>query len=233
MTDHDHDHQHDHQHSHGDGEPDVTLEQMFTAEFWDDRYGSTEQVWSGNPNQRLVEQVTALPPGDALDVGCGEGADAIWLAERGWRVTAVDVSTVALARAARHARLAGPTVAHRISWQPVDALTWTPVADSFDLVSAQFIHLPPPDLAALLDRLGAAVRPGGTLLVVGHHPRDLATSMRRHKWPDLLLTPDQIASSLDPAVWAVTTDEPSRPATDPEGQPVTVHDAVVNAVRRA
>ena len=126
----------------------------------------------------------------------------------------------------------GADVADRITWQPVDALTWAPAPDSFDLVSAQFIHLPPTELAALLDRLGAAVRPGGTLLVVGHHPRDLATSMQRHKWPDLLLTPDQIAAGLDPAVWAITTSEPARSATDPEGATVTVHDAVVHAVRR-
>ena len=208
----------------------VDLSEMYTAQFWDERYGSTQRVWSGNPNQRLVEQVTALTPGDALDVGCGEGADAIWLAARGWRVTAVDVSTVALERAAAHAAAAGE--GHRITWQPVDALTWAPAPASYDLVSAQFIHLPPPQMPGLLERLGAAVRPGGTLLVVGHHPLDLLTTVHRPKWPDLLLTAEQIAASLDRADWAVTTAEPERPATDPDGVTAIVHDAVVVAVRR-
>jgi 2-polyprenyl-3-methyl-5-hydroxy-6-metoxy-1,4-benzoquinol methylase len=208
----------------------VELSQMYTAEFWDERYGSTDQVWSGNPNLRLVEQATPLTPGAALDVGCGEGADAIWLAGRGWRVTGVDVSTVALQRASAHAAAAG--VADRITWEPVDALTWAPAAASYDLVSAQYIHLPPPELADLLARLGAAVRPGGMLLVVGHHPLDLQTTMRAHRFPELLLAPEQIAASLDRAEWTVTTAEPERPATDLDGVTAIAHDAVVVAVRR-
>src|SRR4051794_928957 len=80
---------------------------VLTQDFWEERYRSSDQIWSGNPNPRLVEHVAELTPGTALDVGCGEGADAIWLAARGWQVTALDVSTVALARGARAAADAG------------------------------------------------------------------------------------------------------------------------------
>jgi len=88
---------------------------MFTAEYWDERYGSADSIWSGNPNPRLVSVAQELRPGVALDVGCGEGADAVWLAARGWRVTGVDVSTVALQRAERAARTAGPGLADLIT----------------------------------------------------------------------------------------------------------------------
>ena len=89
---------------------------LLTPEFWDERYRSKEQVWSGNPNPHLVEQIADIAPGTALDVGCGEGADAIWLAARGWQVTAADVSQVALDRGARFAAEAGSDVAARITW---------------------------------------------------------------------------------------------------------------------
>ena len=104
---------------------------------------AADAIWSGNPNPQLVAQVADLAPGTALDVGCGEGADAIWLAERGWRVTAVDISTVALERAAAHAAAAGEAVAdadHLAAGRP--ARPGRPAPARFDLVSAQFIHLP-------------------------------------------------------------------------------------------
>src|SRR5262245_34545887 len=117
---------------------DIDPAVLVTQAFWDDRYGSADQIWSGNPNQRLVEQTANLTPGTALEVGCGEGADAIWLAERGWQVTAVDVSTVALERAARQAARIGPDVAGRIEWQQADILAWQPTPRHFDLVTAHF-----------------------------------------------------------------------------------------------
>src|SRR5262249_42024022 len=133
----------------------------FTQEYWDDRYRSTDHLWSGQPNHQLVAQVDGLAPGAALDAGCGEGADAIWLAARGWTVTAVDVSAMALERAAGHAAAQGDEVAERISWQRQDLLVWEPEADRFDLVSAQFIHVPGDKLTSLHPRLSAARRPGG------------------------------------------------------------------------
>ncbi len=146
---------------------------LLTQEFWDARYHSAERIWSGNPSPHLVAQVADLAPGSALDVGSGEGADAIWLATRAWQVTGIDLSTVALERAAQLAAWAGQDIAERITWEQADVLSWDPAPRQFDLVSAQFMHLPRLAREALHLRLAAAVRPGGMLLIAGHHPSDL------------------------------------------------------------
>ena len=213
--------------------PPADTAALFTQEFWDARYGATDRVWSGNPNPRLVEQVAELTPGTALDVGCGEGADAIWLAARGWQMTAIDISPVALERAADQATAAGEQIAARITWQQADVLVWEPTQRQFDLVSAQYLHPPPPERDAVYRRLAAAVRPGGALLIVGHHPLDLQAPTGRERFPELLFTADEIAAVLDPTAWQIlVAAAPPRPATNPEGQPVTVHDAVLLARRR-
>lgn len=219
----------DHEHTQ---DPDTS--QMWTPEFWDERYASADAVWSRDPNPRLVEQVSGLAPGTALDVGCGEGADAIWLAGRGWQVTAIDVSSVALARAAQHAEQAGPQVASRIAWRQVDLMFGAELPGGFDLVSVQFMHVPRPVFGGLYRRIAAAVRPGGSLLVVGHHPADAQTGVRTPALTDLLFTPDQVTSVLDPGEWDLpVADVLTRQAADREGQTVTVSDTVVHAVRRA
>ena len=220
---------------HGQNGPDQTTDvaSLFTQEFWDARYASRDQLWSGNPNRRFAEEVAELEPGTALDVGCGEGADAIWLASRGWQVTAVDVSTVALERAARQATAVGAEVADRLTWRQVDLMSWDPAPEQFDLVSAQFIHLPLAERDALNQRLAAAVRPGGTLLIVGHHPSDLDTSIGRWNLPGLMFTAEEIAATLDPDVWEiVAAAAPEREERDPDGKPVTIRDAVLRARRR-
>ncbi len=220
-----------HDHTSHDDSMDVAT--LFTPEFWDARYSSSHRLWSGNPNQSFVEQVAGLAPGTALDVGCGEGADAIWLAGRGWQVTGVDVSTVALERAARWAAEAGQEIADRLTWQQADILSWDPGRPRFDLVSAQFVHLPGSAREAFHHRLAAAVRPGGTLLVVGHHPSDLETSIGRWNLPGLMVTAEEIAATLDPNDWQiVVAAAPERQATDPEGRSVTIRDAVLRAERR-
>jgi SAM-dependent methyltransferase len=206
---------------------------MLTQEFWDARYRSAAAIWSGNPNPHLVACVTDLAPGSALDVGSGEGADAIWLATRGWQVTGIDLSTVALERAARLAADAGQDIAERIRWEQADVLSWDPTPRQFDLVSAQFMHLPRPAREALHRRLSAAVRPGGTLLIVGHHPSDLETSMHRPNLPDFFFTADEVAAALSADEWqSIVAAAPERQALDPEGRAVTIRDAVLRAVRR-
>jgi len=207
--------------------------EQFDEAFWDERYRSHDALWSGNPNAHLVDQAGGLSPGTALDIGCGEGADAIWLAERGWRVTAVDLSTVALERAAAHAARVGNPVAGRISWVHADLTAWDPGPARYDLICAHYLHLRSEPRQFLFDRLAAAVGPGGTLLIVGHHPSDLQTTMPRPREPDLFFTGDDIAARLGPGGWDIVTNAAvPRTTTDPEGRPVTIHDAVVRARRR-
>jgi SAM-dependent methyltransferase len=210
-------------------EPAVRHDQAY----WDERYRSAARLWSRDPNRYLVGEASGLNPGTALDAGCGEGADAIWLASQGWRVTAVDLSHVAVERAAANAVAAGDHIAERIDWQQADLTGWDPGRDRFDLVSAQYLHLPPGEREPLFQRLAAAVRPGGTLLIAAHHPSDLHTTIRRPNQPELFFTGDEIVAALDPAVWEIVTNAaPERTATDPEGRSVTIRDTVVRARRR-
>jgi SAM-dependent methyltransferase len=201
----------------------MSEESTTDEELWDRRYGESEQVWSGEPNTVLVREVTDLPPGTALDLGCGEGADAIWLARRGWRVTAADISGVALDRAARHAADAG--VPEGIDWQRHDLGTSFP-AGLFDLVSAQFLHsrgdLP---RERVLRTAASAVAPGGVLLIVGHAGEP---SWEAHPHPELHFpTTDEVLESLDLAEgqWEVLLSaEHERTQTTPEGRPGTRRD---------
>jgi SAM-dependent methyltransferase len=208
--------------------------EQFTQEFWDERYSAHASLWSGHPNQHLISEAADLVPGTALDLGCGEGADAIWLAERGWRVTALDISTVAIERAAAYAAKAGDDVAGRIGFQQADLIGWHPGAGRFDLINSQYIHMPAQFRDPLFRGAAAAVNPGGTLLVVGHHPSDMQTTMPRPQKPELFFTGDDIVALLEPGAWDVLVDEARpQPKTDPEGRPVTVHDTVLRARRHA
>lgn len=195
---------------------------------WDERYASHDDgLWSGRANGTLVAEVAESSPGRALDVGCGEGADAIWLARTGWQVTGVDVSPVALERAAVAARAAGVAV----EWVRADVTTSPAAPAGYDLVSVQYPalkHSPGDDaIRALLD----AVAAGGTLLVVGHAPLD-ADYARAHGFEvaDYVQPADVRARLADG--WEVEVDE-TRPRADPvpEGSPYT-HDAVLRAKRR-
>jgi SAM-dependent methyltransferase len=206
---------------------------VMNQEFWDERYRSSNALWSGNPNPHLVTEAAGLVPGAALDVGCGEGADAIWLAEHGWRVTAVDFSTVALERAAAHAQKASAEVAERITWLHADFTDWVPEVSKYDLVSAHFLHMPGDRRDALHRRLAAAVSPGGALLIVGHHPSDLQTTLPRPPVPELYFTASDVTASLDGRGWDIVVSEArARSTLDPEGRTVTIHDAVLRAQRR-
>src|SRR5262249_33872287 len=115
-----------------------------------------------------------------------------------------------------------------------DVTAWDPAPAQFDLVSAQYVQLPRPARDALYRRLATAVRLGGTLLIVGHHPADLeVTTLRRPRLPHLMFTAEQVAALLDPSAWDITPSAPQRPATGPGGQQVMLTDAVLRAVRRA
>jgi SAM-dependent methyltransferase len=201
-------------------------------DFWDARYGASEQVWSGRPNAVLVREAGELKPGRALDLGCGEGADAIWLARQGWSVVAVDVSRVALERAGGHAREAG--VADRVHWQRHDLAESFP-SGSFDLVSAHFLHAPAEvelPRERILRSAAAAVCPGGVLLVVGHAGPPPGAP---HAHPGLHLpTPAEVYESLElrSEAWELlASEEHERTVTDPEGRPVTHTDNMLKLRR--
>lgn len=206
-------------------------EDLYSQATWDARYSGTSKVWSGNPNPRLVEQVSGMAPGAALDVGAGEGADAVWLAGRGWQVTALDVSEVALGRVSAHAAEAG--LADRVTTRHHDLMSGTDLPGTYDLVSVQFWHPPATERAAHFTRIGAAVRPGGTLLVVGHHPADLEAGLRSgHGHAERIFTPEQIVALLPEDEWEIrVADAPTRAHLTDDGS-VTLTDSVVLAVRR-
>ena len=202
----------------------------YTQETWDARYAESDRIWSGKPNPHLVEQVADLQPGTAIDIGCGEGADAVWLASQGWRVTALDVSEVALERTVAHAGDAG--VADRVTPLHFDLMAGEPLPGAYDLVSAQFMHPPKERFAEIYGRVAAAVRPGGMLLVVAHHPDDLATGVREPHGPDLLFPPERVVEALDADAWEIRVAEaPTREWVRDDGA-VTVTDTVVLALRR-
>lgn len=208
---------------------------MFDETFWDERYNGSGAVWSGNPNPQLVAEAAKLAPGRALDVGCGEGADSFWLAQRGWQVSAVDISRVALKKAAQHASAkatSGTAVSGTIAWEHHDLLAWTPPSATFDLITVQFMHLPTEDRDPLYDRLAAAVAAEGSLLIVGHSASDIHAGAHRPDVPDLFFTAADIAGALAVNQWRIEVSE-SRPrsAEDSDGRQIIIHDEVLRAVR--
>lgn len=174
-------HEHGHENDEADAAPD---DGFFEPSAWDERYSGDDRMWSGEPNPQLVAEASRLTPGTALDVGCGEGGDVIWLARQGWRATGADFSANGLARAARNAEAAG--VADRTDWWRVDARTFAADGRSFDLVTTHFLHPPDAGMVEVTRRLAEAVAPGGHLLVVGHAPSEafehLTGSHRRAMW---------------------------------------------------
>ena len=231
MTEHTHGHTHEQDHeSHGHQE--FTIEAgHWGAEFWDDRYGNADALWSGRANAALVTEVSELTPGRALDVGCGEGADVLWLASQGWQATGVDVSQVALDRAAGHARAAGPEIVGLTSWEQRDLLAWAPPAAAYDLVTVPFFHLPPAQRVPVYAALAAAVAPGGTLLVVAHSGLDYGV-VPRPPSQELFIGADQLVADLGEGWDVVVAQDRPRSQPHPEtGEPVTVHDTVVRARR--
>jgi SAM-dependent methyltransferase len=197
---------------------DVDAHQM-----WEERYGESDRIWSGRPNARLVEIVSDLSAGSALDLGCGEGGDTVWLVQRGWRVLAVDIANTALQRAAE---LAGDLV-QRIEFQRHD-LTSTFPDGQFDLVSAHFLHSPIDwDRDAVMRRAAGAVAPGGTLLVVDHgEAPPWAQAIHDHVFPSADEVVDGMA--LDPVQWdRVRVEASGREGVGPDGQVGTLIDNVI------
>jgi SAM-dependent methyltransferase len=161
-------------------------------EDWDKRYASVENLWAVKPNRFLVAEVGDLDPGRALDLACGEGQNAIWLATLGWEVTGVDYSEVAISKA--RARAARDGV--RVDFLCADLLSYEPELAAFELVLLLYFHIPAEERRQVLAKAAAALAPGGTFLAIGHDRTNLTNGVGGPSDPDLLCTPDELASEL-------------------------------------
>lgn len=160
------------------------------ASSWDERYAASELVWSREPNQ-LVAELADLTPGTAVDLGAGEGRNAIWLASRGWSATAVDFSQVALDKGARLAAEAGIEV----TWVCADATTWR-APEPVDLVVVAYLQLPAPERRRAVRGACTMLRPGGTLFLVAHDSTNLAEGTGGPQDPAVLMTADDVLADL-------------------------------------
>ncbi|MEE2031587.1 class I SAM-dependent methyltransferase [Rhodococcus chondri] len=207
------------------------------AEFWEARYTDSGGLWSGNANPTFVAAVSDLPPGTALDLGCGEGGDTIWLADRGWTATGIDISPTAVRRAAETARSAG-IPDDRVRFVAADLATWES-DDSYDLVAASFLHSPVDfPRTEVLRRAAELVAPGGHLLILSHADfppwagagdRNAEEHGEAHHEHRFLTPAEEIeALALDPGRWDVLVAETrERDATGPDGTHAVLSDVVV------
>jgi SAM-dependent methyltransferase len=161
-------------------------------EDWDRRYGGTELLWRAEPNRFVAAELQGLPPGRALDLGAGEGRNAVWLAERGWRVTAVDFSAVALDKGRGLAQARGVSV----DWVLEDLRGYRPELAAYDLVLVAYLQLLPAERAAVLRGAVTALARHGTLLVVGHDLANLAEGVGGPQDPAVLYTPEAVVAEL-------------------------------------
>lgn len=198
----------------------------FSADWWEQHY-QAHPTGHVSPGPQLVAEVADLPPGTALDAGCGTGADAIWLAREGWQVTAVDASSTAVGRAQALAAQQDPGVAQRITWLTADLTSWQP-SQRYDLVTSQYVH---PDLPfdQFVARLAAAVAPGGTLLVVGHDHADTHSAAHAPQAASIGL--DAVIGSLPESQWEVHVAETRTRQVEHDSKQLTIHDFVVRAHR--
>ncbi len=192
---------------------------------WDDRYGVEDFVWKTEPNQFLVAELSDVAPGRALDLACGEGRNAVWLAKRGWQVTGVDFSPVGLAKAGRLAQEHDV----RVEWLEADVVEWDPPAGVFDLVIVFYLHLPAAQRRRVLAHAQDALAPGGILLVVGHDVTNLTQGYGGPQDPTVLFTPEDVAIDLD-KLRIVRADHVDRCVDTDQGPKVAI-DALVRAVR--
>lgn len=199
-----------------------------TEKFWDDLYQKRNQVWSGNPNVQLVHIIESIKPGTALDLGCGEGGDAVWLAQKGWQVVATDVSPVALARSQKLAENHG--VASNIKFQQHNFAISFPDG-TYDLVSAQFLQSPLEfERTQVLKRAAQAVAPGGLLLIVEHGSAPSWSEHADMHFPTARETFESL--ELADADWRVEQiDSPERTIKSPDGEVATIKDNVILARR--
>jgi SAM-dependent methyltransferase len=197
----------------------------FAREDWNARYAQKELLWTAQPNRLFAAEVEGIEPGRALDVACGEGRNAVWLAELGWQVTGIDFSDVALGKAAELARARGVEV----EWVAGDVLVHEPAPGAFDLVAVLYLQLPHDELARALRRAARAVAPGGALIVLGHDTRNPTDGYGGPRDPSVLFTPADVVASLDDLV-VERAETVERTVTLDDGDAVAL-DAFVRAAR--
>lgn len=195
---------------------------------WDERYRGSELVWKAEPNRFVAEELAGLEPsGRAVDLAAGEGRNAVWLAERGWEVDAVDFSAVALEKAEALAAERGV----RLRTVHDDLTLWAAPKATYDLLLIAYLHLPWPDMAQVLHRAATAVRSGGTLLLVGHDAANPEHGYGGPQDPRVLYTPEQVAALWRPHADILRAETVTRPVTDAGGNNPTALDALVHALR--
>ena len=198
---------------------------MKSAE-WNRRYEGIELVWTATPNRFLAQEVAGLAPGRVLDLACGEGRHAVWLAEQGWQAHGVDFSEVAIEKARRLAEARAVDAKFEVA----DLTEWDPVGQ-WDLVLVFYLQLPVDERRIVLRTAAAAVAPGGTLLVVGHDSRNLEHGYGGPKYPDVLFTPEDVTADISGSGLELERAEPvERPVETPEGERVAI-DALIRARR--
>ena len=163
---------------------------------WDARYATADLVWGAPPNATVVELVTALHPGRALDLACGEGRNAIWLATRGWMVTAIDFSQVAIDKGRTVASRSPRSVRDRIEWVTADATTIEPDAE-YTLILLAYLHLPADERRTVLRRAIRGLTEAGLLIVLGHDTTNIADGVGGPQDPSILFTPDDVVADID------------------------------------
>lgn len=193
------------------------------ARGWDERYSGRELVWSAGPNRFVAEECAGLVPGRALDLACGEGRNALWLAELGWTVTAVDFSAVGIARARELAEARGISLELLVE----DVTVWEPPAGEFDLVVIAYLQLP--DIRGVLARASEALAPGGVLMFVGHDRTNLTEGVGGPQDPAVLHTPSDVAAAL-PGLTVQRAERVRRPV-EVDGEERFAVDTLVRAVR--
>jgi SAM-dependent methyltransferase len=193
---------------------------------WNERYRAAQPIWGVAPNRWVEQETAGLPPGVALDLACGEGRNAIWLAGRGWRVHAVDFSPVALTKGAALAQGTAPD--GEIEWVEADATNYA-APEPVDLALLCYLQLPPEGRRAAVRQAAAALAPGGILLVIGHDSRNLPDGTGGPRDPRVLFTAADIAEDLTESGLAVErVDEVLRPVDGAERPAI---DALLRAVR--
>ena len=196
---------------------------------WDERYREQELVWPAAPNAFVVDEVAGLPPGRVLDLGCGEGRHASWLAERGWRVTAIDFSEVAITKARQLAERRGV----QVTWITADLVDDPPSLEPVELVLIAYLQLPRHQLRRVLHVAASLVAPGGTLVLVAHALSNLERGYGGPQDPDVLATLDEVIEALtDAALAVVRGEEVTRTVETDDGEREAI-DLLVRAVRPA